>query len=194
MGSLRVVSTFPLHQELSEWAEVPTSRCAAPTPSPRKPPNPRPVTHGATTDEYQTLMDTSKSKAVCVSSPLWWWQPLNPLTLWGVSSRPVVSQRTGGPPHTGRCREAAGSEPVDETRDTGDGKQQDCERSRVSTGPQSTGDHAVASSSAPRWCPVHRSAEPDWGQLLQAHTGARSRQPPVTPTALPQLQLETEGE
>lgn len=70
---------------------------------------------GGTVDECQTLMDTSKFKTVCVSLPPWWWQPPSQLTLWGASSHQVVSQRTGEPLRTGRCREAAGSEPVDET-------------------------------------------------------------------------------
>lgn len=115
----REVFPFPqwrrLHQESSEWAEVSTSSCTAPVPSARKPPNPRSVTCGGTTGECQTLMDTSKIKAVCVSSPSWRWQPPNQLTLWGASSHQVVSQRTGEPPRTVRCREAAGSEPADET-------------------------------------------------------------------------------
>lgn len=60
-------------------------------------------------------MDAGKLKAICVSSPPGWQQPPNQLTLLGASSRQVGSQRTAEPPHTGRCREAAGSEPEGET-------------------------------------------------------------------------------
>ena len=151
---------------------------------------------GGTVDEHQTLMDTSKFKAVCASLPPRWWQPPNQLTLWGASSRQVVPQRTGEPPRTGRCREAAGSEPVDETETSVMGsiktvckvpsEDRPSEHRGLGHGTK-LGTHTVPGTQECR-------ARQGRATANTHQSGARPRQSPVTLTAPPQLQLKTKGE